>query len=304
MFYKLRNSLGRLIFDVATKNVIETPPIPRDCSGPIFLTMLRSKDLNMYLVAVKSLARFLLPSRVVVVDDGLTENDRHMLQAAIGDVEIPGSSEFIEKSCPTGGCWERLLAISHYVNDGFVMQVDADTLTIDDPVEVRDAVANKQCFTLGTESGREFRPLEEFAEMARRSSSRHVQVLAEQVLDSIPCRLGTRYVRGCAGFAGFAQGMLELDRIVEFSTFMESKLGDIWHSWGSEQVTSNFMVANAASGRVLPVDGYVNYRPDKVMSLKGVRFCHFIGSHRYSSGHLYTRLARRLVRDLTGNMSD
>ena len=254
----------------------------------------------MYLVAIKSLARFIPPSRVVVVDDGLTEQDRHILQVAIGDIEIPGSSEFREKSCPTGGCWERLLAISRYAQEGYVIQVDADTLTLDDPFDVREAVASHRCFTLGTESGREFRPREEVAEMARKSNSRHVQVLAEQVLDRIPNHLGSRYVRGCAGFSGFARGMLELERIVEFSACMEAELGEVWHTWGSEQVTSNFMIANASSGSVLPVDSYVNYKPDKVASLEGVRFCHFIGSHRYASGHLYTRLARQLVRDWVG----
>ena len=298
MFYKLRDLFNRRLFDAATNAVRRTAKIPRDMGGPIFLSLLRSKDLNLYLLAVKSLARFLPPSRVIVIDDGLTPHDRQILQTAIGDVECPVSSKFSEADCPTGGCWERLLAIAHYSREGFVIQVDADTLTVTDPIEVREAVAKERCFTLGTESGREFVSLTKAAEISRNSESRHIQVLAEQILDILPEHLGDRYVLGCAGSSGFSQGSLERERIIEFSNFMESHLGEIWRAWGSEQLTSNFMIANAQDAYVLPVDYYVNYQPETVRVHDSIRFYHFIGSYRYSSGHLYTRLARRIINRL------
>jgi hypothetical protein len=58
---------------------------------------------------------------------------------------------------------------------------------------------------------------------------------------------------------------------------MTEKLGARWSSWGTEQVTSNYLVANATATRVLPFPKYGT--PDQVS--EEAAFQHFIGSMRF-----------------------
>jgi hypothetical protein len=68
-----------------------------------------------------------------------------------------------------------------------------------------------------------------------------------------------------------------------------------WSEWGSEQVTSNFIVANSEKGQVLPFPEYCFHTPGT--DIESATFVHFIGSYRFHGGH-YARLAREVIAQL------
>ena len=68
-----------------------------------------------------------------------------------------------------------------------------------------------------------------------------------------------------------------------------------WSEWGSEQVTSNYIVANSPSAIVLPYPAYGAFRTDS--GVEGVEFLHFIGKARYAAG-VYGRLSQSIIKSL------
>jgi hypothetical protein len=122
----------------------------------------------------------------------------------------------------------------------------------------------------------------------------HVQGAIEGHWDRYPEAARHRYVRGSSGFTGFARGGRPSRASVEaFSLSAEGIVGQHkWRSWGSEQVASNFLVANSEDPILLPYSRYSNYwneptGPDG-------RFLHFAGTHRYSTSE-YRRHTERAI---------
>lgn len=128
---------------------------------------------------------------------------------------------------------------------------------------------------------------------AKAHPSQHVQMLAERSFERLPDVENLKYVRGCSGFDGFAQGAFDMDYLEHFSGQMFRLIGDKWNEWGSEQTISNVIVANSDKGTVLPYPKYYNYWGE----VKPADFIHFVGSYRYHGG-VYVREARKVIREL------
>ena len=73
---------------------------------------------------------------------------------------------------------------------------------------------------------------------------------------------------------------------------MEESLGKRWWEWGSEQVTSNYIVSNAARVATIPYPKYRNYDGQPVAETTA--FIHFIGTNRFRHGYYWLR-ARQQV---------
>jgi len=249
----------------------------------------------MYLVAVKSLYSSLGDGQIVVLNDGtLSVEDVNLLNAHLTS-EIVALKDIDCGGCPRGGTWERLLLIATYVKDHYVIQLDSDTLTLSDIPEVIGCVKSNRSFTLGTSMGRAIAPIEEICKQMKTFKSDHVQVLAEQSFGKLVGCDQLKYVRGCSGFAGFARYSVSHLQIEKFSKEMESILGKKWLNWGSEQVTSNFVIANSPQSHVLAYPTYANFTPE--IPYEESKFLHFIGTNRFDKG-IYVRKARRIVENL------
>jgi hypothetical protein len=122
----------------------------------------------------------------------------------------------------------------------------------------------------------------------------HIQLVAEANFNKLKRFNELRYVRGCAGFSGFAKGSFSRDFVEEISSQMSDALGDRWQEWGSEQVMSNIVVANTPDCRVLP---HPKYSDCIKMRLPETVFIHFIGSCRFNNGN-YARLGKVLIQEL------
>ena len=299
MFYRIKDRLRRAHFRHECREVLEAPPLALESSSPaIVFSQLPHKDLMMFLVALRSFVRYVPVKGVHLLNDGsVTAEDRALLREHIPGLVFHELADFRSTVCPSGGCWERLLGIAELVRDHYVIQLDSDTLAISAIDEVAECVRDGAAFTLGTWDRQEFETMSERAGQAKKiiagRDDSHIQVLAEANLDKLSGYESLRYVRGCAGFAGFPAGSFSRERVEELSQEMYAALGSKWNTWGSEQFASNVIVANSARAAVLPHPKYCACNRVQAETA----FIHFIGSCRFDDG-TYARLARRVIGEL------
>lgn len=258
--------------------------------------MVGHRDLIMYLIAVKSFYRQMGEGEIIVVDDGtLTARDRKLLSHHLGAPDFVDMNSVDTGPCPKGRCWERLFTVLELREKFYVIQLDSDTLTRSAVPEVVECVRSNRCFTLGTvsESGADFLSLHDASRVAEKFTGTHVQVLTEKSLFRLPDPECNRYVRGSAGFAGFAKGRPLRGAASEFSRRISKLIGPKWNDWGSEQITSNYLIANEPSPVVLPQPKYSCFDPER--SVRNEVFVHFIGTYRHDGG-VYARESRAVIR--------
>ena len=308
---RLRRSLGARSFERTATEVLTTQPLRVMGDSPLFLSMLPRRDLLPYLLAIKSLYAAVGQGRVAVINErgiidhhSLTDDDLALLRHHVPGIEIIDFCAISTGRCPRGGTWERLVKIMELSKDSYVIQVDADTLVSGPIPEVVECVEANLSFILGTGSGRAVLPAPETARMVQgwikshgwRIDEVNVAIPAEAALDRLPGAAQKSYVHASSGFAGFARGAFSLDDLEWFSTHMSDLIGArLWHEkWGSEQVGSNYILANAPGATVLPFPRYATFEPH--LPAGEHAFLHYIGEYRYNDGVYRKRAAEFLAR--------
>ncbi len=287
MLYRVRQAVGYARLNRACRAVLASAPI-RPGDDPTVLSMVSGRDFLLYLVAAKSFHARIGSCRYHVIDDGtLTPAQRALLVEHLG-ATICDIAGIPMGPTPRGGTWERLLRIADLVRDGYVIQLDSDTLTVGPIEEVSAAIADGAAFTLVTHPGITYGPIAEACAVARADPATDIHTVAEQVLDVAADPSTGRYVHGCSGFAGFPRGSFARDDVYRFSTAIEAVLGRRWWEWGSEQVTSNFIVSNAPRVAVIPYPKYRNYEGSPLAG--DVAFIHFLGTYRFRGGYYAARI--------------
>jgi hypothetical protein len=301
MFYRYKRQAETAWFRFNARDIFKTAPLECDAAAEAtFVSQVCHRDIAMYLVALKSFGHFIRPKKVVAIDDmSLTRSDKAILSHHVQPIKIIPINDVNNENCPKGGCWERLLYISDCVSTSYVVQVDSDTVTVGTPSVVADHLKSNVSFTLGEWRGQNIVCARETAAMVRQevaAGNAHVQMVSETNLHRLACDREIKYVRGSAGFAGFAKGSFSRNDVERFSLGMARLIGEKkWSEWGSEQVTSNFIVANSEKAQVLPFPEYCFHAPGT--AVESATFVHFIGSHRFDGGR-YARLARQVVSNL------
>jgi hypothetical protein len=188
-----------------------------------------------------------------------------------------------------------LLLIADLVKDSYVVQLDSDTLTMNSIDAVAQCIEANRSFTLlGDQSYPEIEPMVSACLRSKGNLSSMVQAVCERNFDQIPECASLRYVRGNAGFTGFARSSIDRQMIVTFSDLMRRIAHQRWDEWGSEQVTSNLLIANSAEPHVLPFPKYLSYWAHSDVAYESASFIHFIGPHRFSNG-FYIRSAQKII---------
>jgi hypothetical protein len=301
MLYRLRQRYNYWQFERIIAAVHDTPPVQVVDSDLRILSMIAERDIAMYLMAAKVLYRRVGHGRfVLIIDRDLPQPRRDALSRHLGGaVEFVILEDIPVGRCQRGGTWERLLTCLDWSERHYVVQMDADTLAIGDIPEARDAIAANRAFTLA-----EGIPLQSFDEAvawmeANVPSPTHIIDATQYAFARHPDRARLNYIRGSSGFAGFAKGGVTRALAEDFHVRMEEILGRArWREWGTEQVASNFVVANSPDPVVLPHPDYATIGPEADMSR--VRFGHFIGSYRFERQR-FARAGAALIRDLLTN---
>lgn len=283
--FRVRSRIDRWRHDATCRPVLDSAPITPADDGLILFSMMGTAVLLPYLVAVKSLWHHLRRGRVVILSDGtLTKSDRELLAYHCGQPDIIDIADVDTTGFPVGSAWERFLCILDRRGDHYVIQLDSDTVTMGYPQAVADAISANRSFTLlggpeweiGAKSCTEFTPPAGIPQ----ADEAHIQMRMERALSRISNAGQMRYIRGCAGFAGFARQPGGRKLAARFAQEMEQLLGrEAMHKWGSEQVTSSFVVANDPDPVLLPYRQYGNYWLEPWDA--DCRFMHFVGEHRH-----------------------
>jgi hypothetical protein len=285
----------------ACEPVLDTPPIAARDDGLVIFSMIGTRVVLPYLVAIKSLHHHLPRGRAVILDDGtLSADDKAVLAAHLDGPEILHGPSVDTQGCPTYSSWRRLFALLPVRRDNFVIQLDSDIVVTGPVDQVGRSIDANENFILMGEPGVEFRDPAAIAAHARpiaaeHGADTHVQIAIEAKMDKValPGIADPRYARGCAGFAGFARGDDGIDLARAFSAEADRLIGrDKWREWGSEQVTSNVLIANQGQANLLDYDSYCNFWDQPVPA--DMSLVHFIGTYRYHRG-VYGRLAREAI---------
>ncbi|MGT2514014.1 hypothetical protein ACVOMT_06950 [Sphingomonas panni] len=288
------------------RRVLRTPPIAGRDDGVILFSMIGTAVLLPYLVAVKSLAQRLSRGRVVILDDGtLTADDKAVLAHHLNDPRIIPIGDVDTGPCPRG----NVGAVADHPRPARRCLCDPGRSRI----RSRSAIwprCGRRSMPAGTSRCVE-RPAwrsrtashiaRDRAGVDPRAPGLHVQDAAEAAIGSVElARPGElHYVRGCSGFAGFAPGGPGRELAEGFSQAMDVAIGrDRWSRWGSEQVTSNFVVANGHDPLLLPYDRYLNFWNAALFGRSHFAtdpaFVHFIGTYRFH-GDAYLAATRTAI---------
>jgi hypothetical protein len=299
VFYNLQKKINLTRFNNATREIRRRAFVEIDPSSRFVLTtMLCDTDVNMYLLALSSFCRFERPKGIVVVSDNLSPENQGALKRCVPDIEIRPIDEVRSSALPTGGCWERLTSIVSQNSEDYVIQLDADTLTLAPPLEVMAAVNKNECFTLVSTEDCRMMTFKEVSDYVQGWQYSGPQVSAEKAFKGCRDASERRYVRGCAAFTGFAKNSTKMEQLESFSDEMIGQLGTVkWSEWGSEQVASNYLVASAPACHLLPFEKYPYYSPDMSIDEKAISLYHFIGTHRFKK-RKYQSLARAVIESL------
>jgi hypothetical protein len=268
--------------------------------APLFLSMVCHRDVTAYLLAIKSLYLGVGQGRVAIINDSsLTDNDLAILHRHVPAIDVLDIAQISTGSCPRGGTWERLVKIVELSAGQYVIQADADILVSAPIPEVVRCWRENRPFLLGTGSGQEVSTALATARMVQgwiktyNWDTLSVGVEAEAALDILPEADHKSYVHASSGFAGFARGASAFADLERFSMQMSAILGQKrWSEWGTEQVASNFILANAPGATVLPFPRYACFEPHLKHSEHSV--LHFIGTYRYNNG-VYRRRGAEFI---------
>jgi hypothetical protein len=296
---RLKRDYFRSQYQKTIRDVLNTAPLQRGDLPFMLLSMVHQRDVHSYLVAVKSFAHFLNPERIVVVCDPTIDNDdRALLKRHVPHIELRDAREFTHADIPRGGCWERLFAISEFTRETYVVQLDADTLTVQAIPEVLEGIRQGTGFVLGEMPDQPVLTLPATRENALPwlGPNAHIQALAEVEMVNVGLPQQACYIRGCAGFTGFPRSAGMRDMMIDYSRRMKAKLGDDWSRWGTEQVTSNYLVSNAPGTKPLPFPKYGT--PDSATG--ETAFFHFIGSLRFINSK-YEKTSRQAIHLISSN---
>ena len=283
---KLKTKYQKWMYERVVKGVLNTPPLQPGKLPFIALSMVHQRDVLPYLVAIKSFAKRANPQRVVIVcDPTIGDKERQIFKKHVPHVELRDAAEFRNPDIPVGGTWERLSAISEYAAKAYTVQLDADTITVGSVPEVIAAIKSNFGFVIGEDPEQPLLTLLDAAAISKNWGDKHIQAFAEKRMSSAGLIMNL-YVRGCSGFTGFPVDAEMKSKMLDFSRKMRKISQLRWNEWGTEQITSNYIVANSNGAKVLP---FPAYRTPK-NTMKNVKFAHFIG---------YVRFANNLYREST-----
>lgn len=265
--------------------------------------MVEQRDVRMYILAVKALYRRLKKAKIAaIIDRDLPSAERDVIRRHLGPVEFHILEDLPTGRCQRGGTWERVIFCVKRSADDYVIQIDADTLCFGPIAEVQACVQENRAFTLG--EGLAIKPLTEWVDDGVARKSDHIVNAFELRSREFPDAQRWKYVRGSSGFAGFARGGVTFDLVQTFHDGGMKVHGDRWKEWGTEQVASNFTVANSPNALSLPYPKYATFEPEYAQfQKKGITpdmsVLHFIGAFRFDLG-VFAELANREIDALLG----
>ena len=301
MFYRLRKALANGRFDRQTRGILKTPPVDYKEAPLSIVSMVEKRDVQMYILAVKALYRRLGRGKIVaIIDADLPQASRDLIREHLGPVEFVLLESIDTGSCQRGGTWERVLFCVDRSATDYVIQIDADVLCFGPIEEVLDCIERNRAFTIA--ENMPVQPLTSWVEKGIERNQDHIVTTFEVKAREFPNADRWLYVRGSSGFAGFARGGVTRAILEEFHAGGAKVHGSRWTEWGTEQIASNFAVANSPNALPLPYPKYATFEPEYATFQKNgitadMSALHFIGIFRFDLG-TFSLLANREIAEM------
>jgi hypothetical protein len=295
MFFRWRRKLKTWNFNRQIASIMDAPPLHVVDSGWSIVSMIASRDVPMYLLCIKAFYAHLGGGRVIgVIDRDMPQSVRDTLRRHVDGIELVVLEDINTGACQRGGTWERLVLLLERSEHQYIIQMDSDVLAVGPNLsEVRDCISRNVAFTMA--DGGRIMGMREVARRAQATADNHICKVAERYFDQYPDCDQLRYIAGSSGLAGFARGGFSRTRIEDFHRIMSDLLPSRWREWGSEQVASNFAVANSLGSVALPYPEYGSFWPN--FDSGNCKCFHFIGSYRFHGGY-FAKRGRAVIREL------
>ncbi len=247
--------------------------------------MVSNREIPMYLLAMKSFYTRLGGGKIVaIIDRDMPQASRAILSNHLRGIQFLVLEDIEVGQIQRGGTWERLLTLVRQSEKEYVIQIDADILTVGNIDEIIDCVKQNRSFTMNGQTGFPIWSVEQTVVEGNKSVHDHCSIAFERALAHYPEKAGQSYVRGSSGLVGLAKGCFAPAALEQFHVTMAGIMGPRWLEWGTEQVGSNWVVANSPNNPlVLPYPKYANFIP--ALPRHKSTALHFIGTYRYDEGH-------------------
>jgi hypothetical protein len=297
MLFRAKRAIRRAWFNQNSRSLLKTPPVGSPNANFTLVTQTCHGEVLMNLLAIKSFVNYLgrTPNIVSMSDGSLTPEDQTTLSKHLPHARKVHISEIPKAHVPKGGSWESLMLVCDVAQDSYVVQIDSDTLCQHPLPEVNDCIDSNRAFTLlGDRSFPEIEPMLSACERSKNNPSNLIQAVCERSFDQLPDSPSLKYVRGNAGFIGFPKGSIDRDRIEWFSHQLRTLTKEQWDEWGSEQVTTNLLIANIENSYALQFPKYLSYWAHPDVAYEQSSFVHFIGPCRFANG-VYVKSAKRVI---------
>ena len=300
VFERIKEIFNKRVFELYVSKIQKTLPIEyRPDAQVTIVTMLGHSTVNMYLVAIKTFMKNFGYGSIEVINDGsLTVSDQDLLKYHIPNIHFSNANDIDTLSCPTYISWKRLLRIAELSKNSYVIQLDSDTVSLAALTDIHDKVQKNEGFLIGSERWRQPVDVSFLHDIVIRWKNKHVQAKAEEIFKDIEFfKDGTKYLRACAGFAGYPKNFATTAEIECLSQQIEEKIGKKWHEWGSEQTATMCLISKTINASVLPWPKYQNFMfPLSNEPIGSATFIHFIGPTRFKNNS-YKQLVKTFIKN-------
>ena len=286
LFSRLNELRNKHTFTKLCASIRRTSPINIIRNDAVTIISMVSHDaVDMYLVAIKSFMHQFRFGNIEVINDGsLTQEDKEVLTYHVPGIAISDADIIDTLGCPTYISWKRLFRVIEISSYSYVIQLDSDTISLGPLIEVYNKVIKNEGFMIGSSKWNEPVDVRFLNYIVSNWNSTHVQPSVEAELVNMEFfGDGTKYIRGCAGFAGYPRGSLSHKMVIDLSRQVETRIGKIkWNKWGSEQTATNCLISKSKNPEILPWPKYRNYMmPPTNDPCNSATFIHFIGTNRF-----------------------
>ena len=292
--YRVRRTVNYFRFHRQIGRLLDTPPLTRRSAPLTIVSLVAGYDVRLYILAMKALYRRLPGGDIVaIIASDVPPSSQTLIRRHLGDVEFVPITSIETGRCQRGGTWERLLYCVDRSARRYVIQMDCDVLCAGPIPEVLDAVHDNRAFALA--DGIPKKPLRQWVQDGIARNSDNVVTAFEKQALEFPDVDRWLYLRGSSGFAGFAHGAIDREFIQNFHDSGLKVMGSRWREWGTEQVASNFAVANSPGSIGLPKPKYLSYENHENHAIpEEISLLHFLGYCRFNHG-VYARFANREI---------
>lgn len=304
MFYNIKNKAKYARFNFQTRKILDTIPL-KSSEFPIYSvhTMVCERDVQLYLLSIKSFISRVKGGKVFVHSDGsLSQRSSEKLKRHLPGIRIVTPEEAegkakrelntsLQNIRKYGGTFDRLIDSVLWAQGTHHIQMDCDILTVKDPEYIIDWVTSGSHPFVISDYKKEKMGIPESG-----FENAHIQTQMEHRQQEISEKTGFDFgdtIGLCSGLYGWTDQI----QMADIETFVQAckEMGFDMTRWGAEQVTTTWLLS-AMQAQRLPGKEYINLQPPAFHLVDTASMIHFIGDHRFKNNWYAQKAVKEINR--------